>query len=96
MIRHDYFEDFTIWEAMIRDALVEGRIEISENQMSRVLTPVLSDHNNNLIHHLSYNKKEKLEEILSMPGFESYYKKVEGRKPIFFNFYGDSQINIAL
>ena len=28
--RHLYFDDFNIWEALIRDALVEERLEINE------------------------------------------------------------------
>ena len=71
-----YFDDFNIWEALIRDALVEGRLEINDYQLARVLTPVLYDYNQNLIHHLSYNKKEKLAEILEMPSVEMFYKKI--------------------
>jgi hypothetical protein len=43
--RHLYFDDFNIWEALIRDALVEGRLEINDYQLVRVLTPVLYDNN---------------------------------------------------
>ena len=57
---------------------------------------MLYDYNQNLIHHLSYNKKEKLVKILEMPSLETYYKKIEHRYPIFFNFFGQSQINLAL
>lgn len=56
---------------------------------------MLSDHNNNLIHHLSFNKKEKLEEILAMPGVQKYYSKYEHCRPIFFNFFGQSQLDLA-
>jgi hypothetical protein len=48
----------------------------------------MNDFNQNCIHHLSYNKKEKLVEILEMPAFEEFYKKVPNRHPIFFNFFG--------
>jgi hypothetical protein len=61
-----------------------------------VLTPVLYDNNQNLIHHLSFNKKEKLVEILEMPSVAMFYNKIEHRYPIFFNFFGQSQINLAL
>lgn len=30
-----------------------------------------------------------------MPGFEKFYKRIKNRYPIFFNFFGLSQINIA-
>lgn len=57
---------------------------------------MLYDNNQNLIHHLSFNKKEKLVEILEMPSVAMFYNKIEHRYPIFFNFFGQSQINLAL
>jgi hypothetical protein len=90
LARHIYKYDFTIWEAMIRDALVEGRLEITDNQLSRVLTPVISDHNNNLIHHLSFNKKDRLVQIFEMPGLDRYYREIPYRHPFFFNLFGKS------
>jgi len=60
LVRHCYLNDFTILEAMIRDALVEGRIEVTHHQLERVLAPVMSDNNNNVIHHLSFNNLERI------------------------------------
>jgi hypothetical protein len=57
---------------------------------------VLSDNNNNLLHHFSYNHLDSLEMIVEMPGFESYYDVEKKMFPIFYNFYGETQINIAL
>ncbi len=34
--------------------------------------------------------------IVEMPGFESYYDVEKKMFPIFYNFYGETQINIAL
>lgn len=31
-----------------------------------------------------------------MPSVETFYKKIEHRYPIFFNFFGQSQIELAL
>jgi hypothetical protein len=96
LVRHVYLDDFTILEAMIRDALVESRIEITHHQLERVLTPVMSDNNNNVIHHLSFNNLEKIESILEMPGVDHYYGRNNDQYPIYFNFLGLSQINLSL
>ena len=34
-------------------------------------------------------------EILELSAFEEFYKKIPNRHPIFFNFFGQSQINLA-
>ena len=49
--------------------MVSEAIEVTYDKMRRFLTPVISDHNNNLLAHFSYNKAEQLETLLSMPGF---------------------------
>jgi len=56
----------------------------------------MSDNNNNLLHHFSYNQLDTLEMILEMPSFESYFVIEKKMFPIFFNFYGETQINISL
>jgi hypothetical protein len=76
--------------------MVHGEIEITYDQMHRFLSPVISDHNNSLLSHFSYEQAEKLEHIIGLPGFQEYY--VPGKKmfPIYFNFFGESQLTIAL
>jgi hypothetical protein len=64
--------------------------------MNRFLTPVITDHCNNLLFHFCYNSYEKLEKIITMPGFEEYYISSKKMHPIFYNFFGQSQITIAL
>ena len=64
--------------------------------MRRFLTPVICDHNNNLITHFAYNKEKQLEQILALPGFESYYLAEKKMAPIYLNFFGESSITIAL
>lgn len=56
----------------------------------------MTDHNNNLLHHFSYNRLDQLETILEMPGFEDYFDLDKKMFPIFYNFFGETQINIAL
>jgi hypothetical protein len=57
---------------------------------------VLTDSNNNLLAYVSYMQHEKLESILSMPGFDVYYLESYKMFPIFFNFHGESQLTMAL
>ena len=64
--------------------------------MPRFLTPAISDHNNNLLAYFSYSNHKKLDEILNMPGFEEYYISEKKMFPIFFNFFGETQLTIAL
>lgn len=70
--------------------MLEEELPVTFDILHRFLTPVLSDHSNNLVHHISYNKVEILEEILAMPGFEHYYDQKKKMFPIFYNFYGET------
>ena len=76
--------------------MATGEIEINEAEISRFLQPVLTDHNNNLVAYYSYTHLEKLTRILNMPGFDRYYQEEKKMFPIFFNFFGESQLTIAL
>jgi len=49
-----------------------------------------------LLFHFCYNKPDILEEIINLPGFEEYYKADKKMFPIFYNFFGVSQISITL
>jgi hypothetical protein len=64
--------------------------------MFRILTPVLSDNNNNLLHHFSYNHFDKLTQILELNSFSDYYNTQKKMFPIFYNFFGQTQLSIAL
>lgn len=90
MVKHLYQINYNIWESIIRDAMVNGDIEITFDQMPRFLTPTISDHNNNLLAYFSYNNLKKLNEILNLPGFEEYYITEKKMFPIFFNFFGET------
>jgi len=96
LVKHLYLIDYNIWESIIRDAMVNGEIEITSDQMGRFLTPAISDCNNNLLVYFCYNNLEKLDEILNMPGFEEYYDTDKKMFPIFFNFFGETHLTIAL
>ena len=76
--------------------MVSEAIEVTYDKMRRFLTPVISDHNNNLLAHFSYNKAEQLESLLSMPGFQEYYVSEKKMFPIFCNFFGETHITMAL
>lgn len=76
--------------------MVKGIIEITYDQMYRFLTPTISDDNNNLLAYFSYNNLKILEQILNMPGFEEYYITEKKMFPIFFNFFGQTHLTIAL
>ena len=63
ILTQTYDNQFTIWECLIRERLGEGSIEIDENQLHRLINPVLSDNNENLIHKLSRHNLPKLRKI---------------------------------
>ena len=60
------------------------------------MRPVIGDYNRNLIHHLSKNQHDLLEQIIEMPGVESFYSQQLTKTPIFFNFFGQTQLQLAL
>ena len=73
-----------------------GTVPITHEQMFRLLTPVLSDNNNNLLHHFSYNHLNQMTQIIQMNCFKEYYVIKKKMFPIFFNFFGQTQLSIAL
>ena len=58
--------------------------------------PAISDNNNNLLAYISYINIDNLKKVLNMPMFEQFYRKEKKMFPIFFNFFGESQLNMAL
>ena len=50
-----YNNDFTIWEALIRRGLLEGKVQITDSQLDRICNPYLGNNNNSLLHKLSYH-----------------------------------------
>lgn len=48
-----YNNNFTIWEAMLREGILKGNVEINDNQLDRILSPVLGDNNDCLLHKMS-------------------------------------------
>ena len=48
-----YNNNFTIWEAMLRDGILKGKVEINDHQLERILSPVLGDNNDSLLHKMS-------------------------------------------
>ena len=66
--------NFIIWESIFRDALAQERLEVTYDQIKRFLSPVMTDNGNSLLFHFCFNKSEKLEEIMNLPGFEEYFK----------------------
>jgi hypothetical protein len=96
VIRHLYQNNYNICESIFRDAMATERMDITYDQINRFLTPVITDHGNNLLFHFCYNHPEKLEEILNLPGFEEYYKADKKMYPIFYNYFGVNQITVAL
>lgn len=58
--------------------------------------PAISDNNNNLLAYISYINIKTLNKVLDMPMLEQYYSREKKMFPIFFNFFGESQLNMAL
>jgi len=89
-VRHLYHLSYNIWESIIRDAMQKEIIAVTPELIARFLTPVITDHNNNLLHHISYNRIDQLQEIIAMPGFAEYYSVEKKMFPIFYNFFGET------
>jgi hypothetical protein len=81
---------------MIRDAIVERKIEVSSQHLARIFRPVLGDGNRSILHHAVGNDFSLLQEILAMPGIEDYYESAEVKTPIFFSFSGMTPLRLAL
>lgn len=60
LVRHLYHLSYNIWESIIRDAMQQEIIAVTPELISRFLTPVITDHNNSLLHHISYNRINQL------------------------------------
>jgi hypothetical protein len=96
LVKHLYQLDYNIWESIVRDAINSEVLPIDHTQIHRFLSPVISDHNNNLLCHFSYNKVDKLEHIIELPGFQEYYLTEKKMFPIYFNYFGETHITMAL
>jgi hypothetical protein len=55
-----YLFDINIWDILIRQGLINRSVEISPYQKERIVYPVLSNHNKNLLHIFSANNYEAL------------------------------------
>ena len=96
LLSHTYFNDFNIWEALIRKGLITGKVEINEDQVNRLCNPVLEDNNNSLVHHMSQHNIKNLYKIFQKTQIGDTYNLKSKRFPIFLNFDGKSQLDLAL
>jgi hypothetical protein len=55
-----YLLDIDIWNIVIRQGLINRSVEISPYQKERIVYPVLSNDNKNLLHIFSANNYEAL------------------------------------
>jgi hypothetical protein len=55
-----YLLDISIWDILIRQGLINRTVEISPFQKERIVFPVLSNDNKNLLHIFSVNNFEAL------------------------------------
>jgi len=58
---------------LVRNAILELEIEVSNYQIPRFLRPYIGDNCRSLVHHFSNSKLDRLLEILSMPEVKKYY-----------------------
>ena len=92
-----YNNAFTIWETLIRKGLLEGTVEITNNQLDRICNPVLGDRNNNLLHHMSESHRFKeLEMVFNKTNLKNFVKTKSKRFPIFLNFDNKSPLDLAI
>ena len=96
MLTLTYNNQFTIWEALIRQGLLHGRVEINDGQLQRLTNPVLSDNNENLIHKLSRHHLPHLTKVFQGTSIGETRNDANKRYPIFLNFDGKSQLDLAL
>ena len=96
MLTLTYNNQFTIWEALIRQGLLHGRVEINDGQLQRLTAPVLSDNNESLIHKLSRHNLPRLTKVFQGTSIGETRDDANKRYPIFLNFDGKSPLDLAL
>jgi hypothetical protein len=78
VIQHLYSLRTSIFDSLIRRALIKGILATDDYQLnnkyqiSRIIDPVLNDHNRNIIHHLSSFKYKKLRKIFNSLAFSQF------------------------
>ena len=69
-----YLSNYGIFEALIRKSLIQGTVEVTDNQIKRILYPVMNNKNKSLLHH--FTEKNNLVSIQKVfLNLEKYLRK---------------------
>ena len=96
ILQQKYNNNFNIFEAVIRDSIIKERVQITEDQIHRVLNPVLSDNNRSILHHLSARRLPTLQKLFSFTKLREYVSDREKRFIFFLDFENKSPLCYAL
>jgi hypothetical protein len=94
--QHSFLNGQSIWEVLIRDAISNLEIPVTEYQLPRFFRPYIGDNCRSLIHQFSHSKLGILTEILAMPEVKKYYSAFTHPSPIFFDLQGHTPLDLAL
>ena len=90
-----YLLDINIWDILIRQGLINRTVEISPYQKERIVFPVLSNDNKNLLHIFSVNNFEALQEVFLKCEIESCLDFSKKLFPIFKDLKNKSPLEYA-
>ena len=55
-----YQNDFNIFEQVISNGILSGKVKITSQQLTRICSPVLCNNNKSLLHYLCYRRYDDL------------------------------------
>lgn len=96
IVNHKYNNEFNIFEAIIRNAIIAEKIAISDTQLDRICSPVLSDNNKSVLHHLSYRRFNNLQTLFLKTNISDYINTAEKHFYFFMDFDGKSPLDFAI
>ena len=96
LLSQHYFNNYTIYDSLIRKGILQRKVEISDSQLDRICNPCLADDNNSLIHKLSCHTIVELKKLFTTTSIADYFNQSNKRYPIFLNFKNESPIDKAM
>lgn len=95
MLQLSYKNDFSIWDLLIRQGLVNNTVAISQSQMARIFYPVINHSNRCLLHEFSRNGHMIALQQIFLKAGSVYFNKEKKQFPFFRDFTGFSPLDYA-
>jgi hypothetical protein len=81
-----YSASFDIFEALIRQGLMNNDVEITSHQLNRICNPVLEDQNQNLLFQMAQGPPKQLRILFEKTSIAKYFNPKTKRAAFFMSF----------